>query len=817
MLVYRHRVAAEVLGWIALIAGGAVLVVGWWLGVDIVARVIPGAVTMKANTAVGIGAAGLGIVAHRRGWWPGVVVVTATLVTVIGWVTVVEYLADVRWTGFDQLLAYEGPGAVATSYPGRMGANTAFDYALLGPALLLLTAGRGIRVRQTLATITVVVAALATLGYVLGVAELSGLIGHATRMAVNTSVLHVALGLSLLYCDPDRALMRFVVSTHAGGRIVRIFVPIMLGSGVAIALLARHAVARLWSPTLALQLSIAVLIGMGCLMVIVIGREVDHIDDQRHRLARAEGELRESIRSKDELIDQRDLLQQCVNDIASSPDIDTAFDRMFPRVCGYAGWAAGEAWMPRTDGGRLKAVYAFHTRAADLEGFRETSRSLSFAPGNGMPGRVWNSGQPVVIPDISDDPTWVRPDLATRFGIRAAVAVPALSAQDVVAVLLFHLESPPDDYQDLVATISTVASQLGSTIRHKVAEEALRISEAINRSMLEAIPDLMFRLGPDGTYLDFRVPDTPGYFPPPERFIGRRIEGALPPDLAGELSSACQRAQESGQLQTWEYQYEIDGRLRDREARIVADRGSGETIVIVRDVTDRKEAIRKLETSLRAKDELIASVSHELRTPLAAVIGFAQVLRDQDSGLSPEERKEMIRLIAEEGLDLSNIVDDLLVAAKAQAGGLTVAQVPVDLRAQTAQVLEVWNQQDAGHIELIGSSARAKGDPARVRQILRNLISNALKYGGDKIRIDLSDDGAIALVRVCDNGPGITEHQLQHIFEPYQRANQDPGLTASLGLGLTISRYLARLMDGDLTYRHQAGESIFELTLPTAA
>ncbi|NQV06628.1 hypothetical protein HQ535_08740 [bacterium] len=90
VLVRQFRVAAELLGWIAFGAGVAVLVVGWWLGVDIVARVVPGSVTMKANTAVGIGAAGLGVVAYRRGWRPGVVVLMATLVTIIGWVTTVE-------------------------------------------------------------------------------------------------------------------------------------------------------------------------------------------------------------------------------------------------------------------------------------------------------------------------------------------------------------------------------------------------------------------------------------------------------------------------------------------------------------------------------------------------------------------------------------------------------------------------------------------------------------------------------------------------------------------------------------------------------
>ena len=107
------------------------------------------------------------------------------------------------------------------------------------------------------------------------------------------------------------------------------------------------------------------------------------------------------------------------------------------------------------------------------------------------------------------------------------------------------------------------------------------------------------------------------------------------------------------------------------------------------------------------------------------------------------------------------------------------------------------------------------GDPGRVRQILRNLISNALRYGGDRIRVIVGADSS-HLVQVRDNGPGIPSEERERMFHPYQRAHDAPGVTASMGLGLTISRSLARLMNGDLEYRHEDGESVFELMLPQA-
>lgn len=231
---------------------------------------------------------------------------------------------------------------------------------------------------------------------------------------------------------------------------------------------------------------------------------------------------------------------------------------------------------------------------------------------------------------------------------------------------------------------------------------------------------------------------------------------------------------------------------------------------------ERGIARENLRHLLRSKDELIGSISHELRTPLTAVIGYGQILHQEGSALPADERAEMIQTILEESLDLANIVDDLVVAAMAEAGTLNVVTVPVDLQAQTAQVLESWSSQGAEHIELAGASTRALGDPARVRQILRNLISNALRYGGNTIRVNVSSDDSTVRVAVIDNGPGIPPEEREQIFESYQRASRAPGLTDSLGLGLSISRKLARLMDGDLTYRRHQGESIFELLLPKA-
>ena len=241
--------------------------------------------------------------------------------------------------------------------------------------------------------------------------------------------------------------------------------------------------------------------------------------------------------------------------------------------------------------------------------------------------------------------------------------------------------------------------------------------------------------------------------------------------------------------------------LRTSEAHIVTIPGFDETMVVVRDITERKAHEKRLRDLIRSRDEFIASISHELRTPLTAVMGFAELLRDTESDSSPAEQEEMSQLITEQASDIAN---------------LQVARVPVDLRAQLAQVIEASREASAHQIRIVGGPLSALGDPARIRQVLRNLMTNAFRYGGKRIEVQMHTDGTRAFLTVCDDGPGVPEEDREAIFGAYERSHTDRGLPGSVGLGLTVSRSLARLMVGDLTYRYDHGTSIFELTLPAA-
>ncbi|MCL1597698.1 MAG: PAS domain S-box protein, partial [Actinomycetia bacterium] len=240
-------------------------------------------------------------------------------------------------------------------------------------------------------------------------------------------------------------------------------------------------------------------------------------------------------------------------------------------------------------------------------------------------------------------------------------------------------------------------------------------------------------------------------------------------------------------------------------------------IVALADITERKAAEAQLRQIAQSKDELIASVSHEIRTPLTAVLGFAQLLRDEHGNLSASERSEMLEALLTQSNDVANIVEDLLVAAKADIGKLHVVRVPVGLYAQTSQVLESLDRDVAGRIQFSGESIRCTADPARIRQIIRNLISNAIRYGGPDLQISVGARDSVGYIEVSDDGDGVSQEDAERIFEKYERGDQLPGLTGALGLGLALSRHLARLMDGDVTYQRIDDRSVFELMLPLMA
>jgi signal transduction histidine kinase len=257
----------------------------------------------------------------------------------------------------------------------------------------------------------------------------------------------------------------------------------------------------------------------------------------------------------------------------------------------------------------------------------------------------------------------------------------------------------------------------------------------------------------------------------------------------------------------------LDGLLHFAVPRRFGKPDLSRVIVSVVDVTAMNDVRRDLEASLRSKDELIATVSHELRTPLTTVVGLSSELSDSYDDFDKEEAKDLLRMIAEQSVEVATIVEDLLVAARAESGSLKVATEPVDVHLEAKTTLRGLDAVEEVDCHTVGLVATAYADSGRVRQIIRNLLVNARRYGSSPIRVIVRNQEDFVALEVRDGGEPIPADERTAIFERYYRARQDPGTTASVGLGLSVSRELARIMGGDITYHHD-GESVFTLTVP---
>jgi PAS domain S-box-containing protein len=235
-------------------------------------------------------------------------------------------------------------------------------------------------------------------------------------------------------------------------------------------------------------------------------------------------------------------------------------------------------------------------------------------------------------------------------------------------------------------------------------------------------------------------------------------------------------------------------------------------IVTMVDITHLRRVESHLADLIESKDELVASVSHELRTPITTIMGMAFEMHDNADRFSPEESKELVGLIADQSRELSNIVEDLLVAARSDLETLAVRPERLHVRSEVEQIL-ASSAPGLGATFDIPDDAVAWADSLRFRQIMRNLLSNAHRYGGPNVHVSAETSGQEVVVLVTDDGEGVPDGDEEAIFMPYTRSASDSGLPGSIGLGLPVSRRLARLMDGDLTYRHDGG-CVFELTLP---
>ncbi len=361
------------------------------------------------------------------------------------------------------------------------------------------------------------------------------------------------------------------------------------------------------------------------------------------------------------------------------------------------------------------------------------------------------------------------------------------------------------------------------TARVQADEELLKLSWAVENS-----PASVVITDRDGNieYVNPKFTAITGY--PREEVMGRNPRilnaGALPKSFYADLWSTILRGEEwHGQMvnrkkngETYWEQASISP-IKDPSGKITHFVGVKEDITeritAAQDLARAKEAA---EAASRAKSIFLAQMSHEIRTPMNAILGFSQLmLRDPD--LTPGQRSTL-DIINKSGEHLLALIDDVLEMSKIEAGRATVTVTPFDLE-DMVWTLEAMFRVRAEAKGLRFTVSRAEpmprivvGDQSKIRQILINLLGNAIKFtttGAVELKVAAIPDHARGLLlsaEVIDSGPGIPSEEQEAIFQYFEQASAGRREGSGTGLGLAISRHYARVMGGELTVRSEPGK-----------
>ena len=373
----------------------------------------------------------------------------------------------------------------------------------------------------------------------------------------------------------------------------------------------------------------------------------------------------------------------------------------------------------------------------------------------------------------------------------------------------------------------------------RLAEE-IKHGGRIYQLMVDSVRDYaIFMLDPNGHVASWNrgAQRIKGYTA--DEIIGQHFSVFYPPeDVASDKPGMELRvARKEGSFEDEGIRVRKDGSVFWANVILTAVRDDKGTLVgfakVTRDLTERRAAeskaiadarrLAEAETANATKSEFLAAMSHELRTPLNAIGGYAELLALGLGGPVTPEQTEYIERIRKSQQHLLGIISDVLNFTRIEAGHLTYDLGPISLREVIESVTPMVEGQTAAKglelkTELPSQECVALGDRTRVDQIVLNLLSNAIKFtpSGGKITVKCAVTDKVASIGVTDTGRGIPSEKKDSIFEPFVQLGRS--LSSShegVGLGLSISRDLARAMRGDLTVSSRVGEgSTFTLTLP---
>ena len=465
-------------------------------------------------------------------------------------------------------------------------------------------------------------------------------------------------------------------------------------------------------------------------------------------------------------------------------------------------------------------------------------------------GRVVRTGRPILLEDVSSEP-----DFQTSItGITSEICVPLKDGERPVGILnIESVDTGRLTHADLDLMIA-LSEHVSIAINRARLIEELRESEAATRALLDAIPDLIVRLDRDLCYISIKSQNYPPLNFNPEMVIGRALPEVTPPEIANDAVRLIRLAHETGEIQMYEYMQQFDGSAHWFEARIVPTVHE-ETLVIIRDITDRKDAEHHREETERMNilKELFDNLSHDLRTPISSIVTSIYLLQKQNEHILkhngvlnarldglPSELNTLIRIstgeiqhAAERNLDHMQSLDESawrlrrMVESMVDMARLDSAQsVPHPIESLNHVVRRAVNMMQplaakkaiVLRVEIDELLPETMVDDADFSRVVQNLIENAVNYTADGGAVTVTTrhyDGC-AVLEVRDNGIGISPEDLPNIFNRLYRADKArTSRGGGMGLGLAIVKRIVEAHRGTIEVESAPGAgSIFRVCLP---
>ena len=530
---------------------------------------------------------------------------------------------------------------------------------------------------------------------------------------------------------------------------------------------------------------------------------------------------------------RNDLIQETLVNISNAVNTTKNLDELYEKIREFLGSIVDTT-------NCFLAIYHEETNMLTLPFHRDEVDSFNeFPAGKTLTGYVVMTGKSQLI-DAERELQLTREGYIEPVGAPCVswLGVPLKTDNKIIGVFVVQSYKEEVIYtKEDVTILEFVSDQIALAIERKQDQDNVRESQERQRRIFESSPDPIIVVDPNGIVIDYNTNLLTALYITNEPIIGQNIFHFISRKFWRSAIENFQRTWEEGYIKNLEFVvHRADGSFFDSEVStgaIYNNHGEPDSMVIIfKDISERKETERNLreakekaEESDRLKTAFLSNMSHEIRTPMNAIVGFSDLLNNEN--LSPKDRSEFIAQINMGADNLMHLIDDIIDISKIEAGQIKINRQETYLHDLLKEQIVMFRQNidrlDKSDVELRlhwglkEEQIVIDSDPFRVKQIITNLLNNAIKFTEEGfVELGVVPFGRFLKLYVKDSGIGIEDEKQDVIFDRFMQGHKSKTkLYGGTGLGLAISKNLVELLGGEIGVISTAGAgSEFWFTLP---